>query len=354
MARFIKDRTKIIGKAPGSLILIGKQKMEFPIIRLMQYDKNNIEEKELKSIEEVNSLKDEKNVTWVNIYGIHDTQLIDKVGDIFKLPSLFLENLLNTDQRPKYEDGEKFNAFILKMLKYDETERKIYAEQITLVIGNYYVLTLQEQVGDVFNAVRERIRNKKGRIRLNDNDYLAYVLLDTIVDNYILVIETIGRYIEELEEKIFHSYSSKTIEEIYKHKTELSYLRKSIRPVRDLMTQLLKSDNLIFLDKNLEFLKDLNGLVVHAADAIELYSNMISDHLSIYHTNVSNRMNEVMKVLTIFASIFIPLSFLAGVYGMNFEYIPELKFRYGYFMFLGAVVFIGGGLIYYFKRKKWL
>lgn len=354
MARFIKDRTKSQGKAPGSLILIGRQKMEQPVIKLMQYDKYNIVEKELSSIEEVLPLSEEKKVTWINIYGIHDIELIKKVGESFKIQPLFLEDLLNTDQRPKYEDGDLYDAFILKMLKYDEQEKEISAEQLTLILGKNYVFTLQEQVGDVFDAVRNRIRNKKGRIRLNDNDYLAYSLLDTIVDNYIFLIETIGRQIEELEDKIFHKPDQKIIEDIYKHKTELNFLRKSIRPVKDLMVHLLKSDNSLFQEINRTFLEDLNELVIQATETIELYNNMISDHLNIYNSTVGNRMNEVMKVLTIFASIFIPLTFFAGIYGMNFENIPELKYKYSYFIFWIVTLCIGIGLIFYFKKKKWL
>ncbi len=354
MARFLKDRSKAKGTSPGSLVHIGERKMEKSVIQLIEYDSENLTEKEPDSIEEVIDCKNSEMVSWINIYGIHDLEIIKRLGEIFELNPLFMEDMLNTDQQPKYFDGETYDAFILKMLRYDEKEKNIISEQLTLILGDHFVITLQEQRGDVFNPVRERIRSRKVYIRLNDNDYLAYALLDTVVDNYILLIESIGRQIEDLEDKIFHNQTRQLVEEIYYYKTEINFLRKSVRPLRDMMNHLLKSETTYFQEKNIDFLKDLNDLVIQATDAIELYSNMVSDQLNIYHTNVSNKMNEVMKVLTIFASIFIPLTFIAGIYGMNFEYMPELKFRYSYLIFWIAILVLGGGLLLYFKRKRWL
>jgi len=354
MARFIKDRKASKGQIPGSLILIGNQKMEHPVIKLMEYDLEKLVEKDMKSIEEAVPCKDTDPVSWINIYGIHDLDVMKRLGEIFGLHPLFLEDIMNTDQRPRYEDGDLYDAFIMKMLKYDEHTKLITAEQLTLILGEHYVLTLQEQTGDVFNPVRERIRNAKKTSRLHNCDYLAYALLDTIVDNYIIVTESIGREIESLEDKIFINPEKSLVEDIYRLKTELSFLRKSVRPVKDFMGNLLKSENSLFSENHLQFLRDLEDLVTQATDAIELYNGMISDHLNIYSTNVNNRINEVMKVLTIFASIFIPLTFLAGIYGMNFEYLPELSFKYSYLIFWVIALSIGIGLLIYFKRKKWL
>lgn len=354
MARFLQDRNASKGQVPGSLILIGNQKMDRPVIQLIEYNAEQLVEKELESIEEAIASRGNDLVSWINIYGIHDLELIRKVGEIFELPTLFLEDILNTDQRPIYEDGDGFDAFILKMLKYDADAKKISAEQITLVLGNNFVLTLQEQTGDVFNPVRERIRNTKRRTRLNDSDYLVYSLLDTIADNYVILIESIGGQIEELDKKVFGNPDKSLVQNIYLLKTELSFIRKSVRPVMELMVRLLRSDSTIFQEKYYHFLRDLNDLVIQATDAIELYSGMISDQLNIYTTIVNNRINEVMKVLTIFASIFIPLTFIAGVYGMNFEHIPELKYKYSYLIFWIVVSGIGIGLLIYFRRKRWL
>jgi magnesium transporter len=277
-----------------------------------------------------------------------------KLGEIFQLQPLLLEDILNTDLRPKYEEGESYHAVLLKMIKFDEATRKISSEQLTLILGKHYVLTLQEQVGDVFNPVRERIRHTKKRLRFTDADYLAYALLDTIMEGYLHATEALGREIEALDDRLFSGPDPKLIEEIHKMKTELSYLRKSVRPVREIVAQLVKFENDMFQEKYQHYIRDLNELLVQTTDAIELYSSMLSDHLNIYSTNVSNRINDVMKVLTIFASIFIPLTFLAGIYGMNFQYLPELSFKYSYLIFWMVVVVIGISLLIYFKRKKWL
>jgi len=354
MARFIIDRKASHGQIPGSLILIGSQKMEKPVIQLMEYTTETLVEKQLSSIEEAMACKESEAVSWINIYGIHDLELIRRLGEIFDFHPLILEDMLNTDQRPRYDDGDIHDGFILKMLKYDHQTRQISSEQLTLILGPTYVITLQEQTGDVFNPVRERIRNAKKSSRLFDVDYLAYALLDTVVDNYILVTEAIGREIESMEDRLFMDPDKSLVEEIYKLKTELSFLRKSVRPVKDLTRDLLKSENSLFKEKYLHFLRDLDDLVTQATEAIELYNSMISDHLNIYSTNVNNRINEVMKVLTIFASIFIPLTFLAGIYGMNFDYIPELSFKYSYLIFWIVVLSVVIGLLTYFRRKKWL
>lgn len=354
MARFIKNRSKASGQAPGSLILIGKQKVETASIHVMQYNNEEFIEKDVDTLQEAFQYITPDKVTWINIYGIHDMELIKLAGKLFEIPPLLMENLLNTDARPKYEDGENHDAFILKMLHSNEDSSQLLAEQITVLLGENYVLSFQERKGDVFAPVRERIRNRKGKIRSKLNDYLTYSLMDTIVDNYTIIIEDIGSRVEQLEDKIFLKKEPGIAEEIYTYKTELNFLRKSIRPVKDLMAHLLKSENSLFQESNLKFLHNLNDLVVHSTDTIELYNNMLSDQLNIYNTNVSNRMNEVMKVLTIFASIFIPLTFLAGIYGMNFEYLPELKYKLAYPIFWLIVLAVGSGLLVYFKRNKWL
>ncbi|WP_340111397.1 magnesium/cobalt transporter CorA [Maribellus mangrovi] len=354
MARFLKDRSKAKGTAPGSLILIGRQKMDKPIIQVMKFDKDELVEKEVASIKDARTEFKKDAVTWINIYGIHDLEMIQDLGTEFNLPALLLEDILNTDQPPKYENGETYDAFIIKMLQAEEKSNRIHAEQISIVLGENYVLTLQERVGDFFNPVRERIRKGKGRLRHNGNDYLAYALMDTIVDYYTGLIESIGSKIEEMEDRLFRNMDSGMVEEIYRFKTELNYLRKSIRPVREFLLMLNKEEDSFIQEKNQQFLRDLFDLVAQCTDTLELYNNMLSDQLNIYNTNMSNKMNEVMKTLTIFASVFIPLTFVAGIYGMNFEHMPELGYKYSYLIFWIAILILGGGLFIYFKRKKWL
>lgn len=353
MARFLKDRIKTKGQAPGTLVFIGNQKMEAPLIQIMQYNAEYIEEHENISIEEAFENIKSSGVNWINIYGLHDLDLIKKIGKIFNIPSLILEDVVNTDQRPKYEDAENHDIFFLKMLRQDQDSR-IHAEQVSIILGENYIITLQERRGDVFTPVRERIRKNKGRLRLNNNDYLAYALMDTILDNYTYLIERIGSQVEDLEDRLFSRNDEELVEEIYSFKTELNYLRKTVRPVKDLMLSLLKSENSFFQESNSQYLRDLYDLVVQSTEAIELYNSLVADQLNIYNTNVSNRLNEVMKVLTIFASMFIPLTFLAGIYGMNFRFLPELEYKYSYPIFWVIVIITVIVLLSYFKRKKWL
>lgn len=354
MARFIKDRKSAKGQVPGSLVFIGKQKMDATIIQLIQYNSEFLTEENLESIEEAHEKIKPNCVNWINIYGIHDLEIIRTIGEKFNIPSLLLEDILNTDQRPRFHDDEEFDAFILKMLKHEDTTQEIHAEQLSIILGENYILTLQERKGDVFNPVRDRIRKSRGRIRFKNNDYLTYALMDTVVDNYTIIIEDLGLKIEELEDQIFLIQDDNIVSQIYRYKTDLNFLRKNIRPVKDLMIMLIKCESSNFQQNNIKYLKDLFELVMQSTETIELYNNLISDQLNIYNTNVSNRMNEVMKVLTIFASIFIPLTFVAGIYGMNFEYIPELGFKYSYLIFWIVVVLVTSGLLLYFKRKKWL
>lgn len=354
MARFLKDRSLNKGQAPGSLILIGQQKMEQAVIHLMNFGADHFEEKQLEFINECKDYLNQDSVTWINIYGIHDLEIMQQMADIFQLSPLLMEDILNTDQSPKYDDDEKHDAFIFKMMAYNDVENSIDSEQLTLILGEKYVLTLQERTGDMFNPVRERIRNHKGRVRLNNNDYLAYALMDTLIDSYLGLVEKLGRKIEETEAKIFNSSREDLTKEIYRNKIELSFLRKNIRPVKEIIYQIYRSEDTFFEKSTIEFLKDLNDLITQATDSIELYNAMVSDQLNMYNTMVSNKMNQVMKVLTIFASIFIPLTFIAGIYGMNFEYMPELKYRYSYLIFWIIILGISLSLIAYFKKKMWM
>ncbi len=354
MARFIKDRSRVRGKAPGSLILVGSQKMDKPQIRVMDYGPDHHEENDIESINDCKPYLEKESVSWINVFGIHDMDMMGEVGNIFNIDNLLMEDVLNTDQMPKYVSGENYDAFILKMLDYDTEKNIIKAEQISIILGKNYLLTMQERKGDVFNPVRERIRNKGGRVRLNNNDYLAYALMDIITDNYYSIIEMLGRKIEELETKIFAENKSDIATEIYRYKTELSFLRKCIRPAREAVLNLFKNDDTFFSKDTLAYMTDLKESIIHTIESVELYSNMVSDQLNTYNTLVSNKMNQVMKVLTIFASLFIPLTFIAGIYGMNFTYMPELDMRYGYLFFWIIIIILIVSLLLFFKKKKWL
>ena len=354
MARFLKNRQKSQGEIPGSLILIGKQKMEKTRIRVIQYNEENIVEKELDKIEDVSSYVKHGHITWINIDGLHNIKLLEQLGLKFKLTSLSLEDILNTDQRPKFVEDENNIVIILKAFMYETGARILSSEQISFILGDSYLITIQERVGDYFEPVRDRLRKNKGRIRTLASDYLCYTLIDSIVDSYIMNIEVLGDIIEEQEDVILKGTNRRIIEDIYRHKTEISFVRKSIRPVKEIMIHFIKSDSKFIHHKTRVFLNDLEDLVNQALEAIEIYYTMISDQLTVYHANLSNRVNDVMKVLTVFASIFIPLTFIAGVYGTNFDYLPELHFKYSYFIMWGIMISVAITMLLYFSRKKWL
>jgi magnesium transporter len=353
MARFILNRLKSKGHAPGSLIFIGDQKMEVPVITAMKYNKDFCEEQELLSIDDVSSYSDTRAVTWINIYGIHDAGVVKRFGELFDIHPITLEDVVNTDQRPKLDDNHLNFTIILKMLTYDEKLRRVAAEQVSLVVGSTYVVALQERKGDVFESVRDRIRNQKGRIRTSGADYLMYALMDTIVDNYLSIVEKIGDQVEELGSNILLSHNPSITKEIFQLKIELNYLRKMIRPMREVMIHMNKLETTMIQKKTIKFLKDLDDLITQVTESIETYTSLIADHLNIYNAEVGNRMNEIMRVLTVFAALFIPLTFLAGIYGMNFEHIPELRFKYSYPIFWLVVLIISSSLFYFFKRRKW-
>jgi magnesium transporter len=354
MARFLINRQKSHGEVPGSLIFIGDRKMENSRIRVIQYNKDNITEKELKNIEDAGSYIEDGNITWINIDGLHVVGLMEKLEKMFKLSSLALEDILNTDQRPKFIEDENNVIIILKALSYDKDARILSSEQISFILGDRYLVTLQERVGDYFEPVRDRLRKSRGKIRELEPDYLCYALFDTLVDSYIMNIEALGDIIEDQEEAVLKETGKKIIEDIYRHKTEISFMRKSVRPVKEIMVHIIKSESKFIHKKTHIFLNDLDDLVTQAMEAIEIYYTMVSDQQTVHHANLSNRVNDVMKVLTIFAAIFIPLTFIAGVYGTNFDYLPELHFKWGYFVMLGLMVCTAGIMLLYFKRKKWL
>lgn len=354
MARFIKSRKISHGATPGSLIFIGNHKMEKSEIHLMIYNKETLEEKKVESIDEIPDTVPESSILWVNIYGLQETELIAKAGERFSIHPLELEDIVNTDQRPKVVENDKNITFFLKILSYQTDTGKITGDQISVVLTTNAVITFQEKPAHYFDPVRERIRTGRGRIRNSGADYLAYALIDTLVDGYIHSIESLGTVLEGMEDEVLHYSKKSTLEKIYRLKTNIGFLRKSIFPLKEIMLTLNKSESHLIQKKTVSFLKDLNDLATQALEAIEIYHNMANDYLNIYHSNVANRTNEVMKVLTIFASIFIPLTFIAGVYGTNFDYLPELHFRFSYFIMWGIMIGIAIVMLFYFKRKNWL
>lgn len=354
MARFFKKKEGSIGQVPGEMLFIGQQKMPHATIRVIDYTRDSLNELELQDIKDGLVYKETDTVTWININGLHDTELIRTLGDGFGLHALVLEDIVNTGQRPKMEEFDDYLFFVLKMMRYDQAEGKIHSEQLSLVLGKTFLLTFQEKTGDVFEPVRDRIRKQKGRIRGVGIDYLAYALLDTVVDNYIFIIERLGEQIEEIENEIIDNPTQNILTKINNYKREINYLRKSIRPAKEFLLQLSRLDSDLIREQTVPFLKDLLDLSTQAVEVIDTYREMLSDHLNIYSTGINNRLNEIMKILTIFSAIFIPLTFIAGIYGTNFEYLPELHFRYSYFVFWGVMLVVASAMVRFFKRKDWL
>lgn len=354
MVRFMGKISKKVGLPPGSLVHIGEIKAERVRIQIIDYDEEDIAERDLGSVEECLPYLTRPTTTWINIDGIHDVELIRKTGEIFDLHPLILEDILNTEQRPKLDDFEDYLYISLKMLSYDTETNRLITENLSLVLGSNFIISFQESEGDVFNPVRERIRKGKGRIRKAGHDYLLYALLDAVVDNYFIVLEKIGEEIESLEEGLITNATPKHSQRIHNLKRELIFLRKSVWPLREVIGNLNKGESALIQDKTAVFLRDVYDHTIQVVDIIETFRDMASGMLDVFLSSVSNRMNEVMKVLTIIGTIFIPLTFFAGIYGMNFKYMPELEWPWGYPSLWMVFIFIAAVMVTFFKRKRWL
>jgi magnesium transporter len=360
MRKFIKKTSHKAGLPPGALVHVGTKKTENTKITLIDYNETTIEEKELETIEECFSCKNTSTVTWIDIDGVHEMDIIEKIGKHFDFHPLVLEDIVNTAQRPKIEDFESYLFLVLKMLYRKDDAKEAKSEQISLIVGPQYVITFQEMEGDVFDPVRERIRSGKGRLRKRGSDYLAYALIDAIIDNYFIVLEKMGEDIEELEKELISNPKPPTLHEINRLKGELLFLRKSIWPLREVINGLQRDESTLIKESTVIFLRDVYDHTIQVIDTIETFRDLVAGMFDTYLSSVSNKMNEVMKVLTIIATTFIPLTFIAGIYGMNFNpeaspwNMPELNWDYGYFVVMGVMVIIALGMLVYFKRKKWL
>jgi magnesium transporter len=354
MPRNSSKRSRKKGLSPGSLIHVGERKVDQPRITLIDYDGDHFLEKVVASVEECFPFNETSTVTWINIDGVHDAGVIEKLGRAFGLHPLIQEDIMTTSQRPKLDDLETSIYVVSRMVELSGDGKEIVTEQLSLIFGRNFVLSFQERPGDMFDPVRERIRHGKGRIRKLGPDYLAYALLDAVVDHYFVVLETVGERIETLEDELVADPRQETLHTIHILKREMLFFRKSVWPLREVVAALERTESSLIQPSTNIFLRDVYDHVIQAIDNVETFRDMLSGMLETYLSSVSNRMNQVMKILTIISTIFIPLTFLVGVYGMNFEHMPELKWRFGYFLVWGIMIAVGGGLIYFFKRKKWL
>lgn len=354
MLKHGKKRLEKIGLPPGTPFYIGDRGEEEVKITILDYDESQIQETEVKDVEECFPFKETSTVTWINVDGIHKVDNIEKIGNHFGVHSLVQEDIVHTEQRPKVEEFEDHIYIVLKMIAYDEENKRTQSEQVSLILGPNYVISFQERQGDIFDSIRERIRNSKGRIRKMGADYLAYTLLDTVVDHYFLVLEKFGERIIELEDELVSNPRPEDLQEIHRLKREMIFLRKSVWPLREVISNLEKTETSLIVQSTQIYLRDVYDHTIQIIDTVETYRDMLSGMHDTYLSSISNRMNEIMKVLTIIATIFIPLTFIAGIYGMNFEFMPELGWKWAYFAVWGVILGIALIMIFYFRRKKWL
>ncbi len=354
MARYFKSRTQGLGRKPGELVFIGSHDKEEIRTSLIDYSEKGIREDVWSDLPADKDLENPSTSLWLNFDGLHDLNRMDRIEERFELHPLVMADIVNTALRPKIEEIEGGIFFVLKMLRYSESDKKVMSEQFSMILRDDILLTFQEYPGDVFDPIRERLRAGKGRIRTAGLDYLAYCMMDSIIDNYISIVERIGEQIENNEEALLVNATPEVMERIIMLKREIIYLRKTIRPVIEAVQFLTKCENPLIRESTEPFINDLFANIRQVSEAIDTYREMLSEQLDTYNSLIGNRLNDIMKILTIFSVIFIPLTFIAGIYGTNFDYIPELHFRYGYLMLWGIILALAGAMLFVFKRKKWL
>lgn len=349
----MKKRSKKAGMDPGSLIHIGKTYADQSKITLVRYDDTSLSEKEIHSPADLREEKSLPGVLWVNIDGLQDVRLLEEVGLIFGLHPLILEDILNTDQRPKAEDFGDYIFIVLKNI-HNHADKMLHVDQVSIILGNNFVISFQEKESALFDPVRERLRTSKGKIHKAGPDYLAHHLMDAVVDQYFVVLEDIDEKIEMLEDDLVQQTTTAKLQAIHQLKRELILLRKSLWPLREAIGLLQRSDSPLIADSDLIYFKDISDHIIAVIDTVDTFRDMLAGMLDIYLSAASMKMNQVMKVLTIIATIFMPLTFLAGIYGMNFDYMPELRWHWGYFAVWIVILTIALTMLILFRKKKWI
>jgi|SRR5690554_61880 len=348
-------RKSKLGLPPGSMVFTGERKMENILVSVICYSETKYEEFLPETLEELIKLKTSCNGTlWINIDGLHEEETIEKICSSFAIHKLSIEDILSIGQRPKLDEHANYIHTVLKMFMIDPKDDNIEDEQLSFILKDDILITFQEKTGDVFDSVRKRIKEGKGLIRKRGASYLLYALMDSVVDHYFLILESIGDKLEEIENQLLENPDTLTLNKLHSVRRETLYLRRSVYPLREVIGRFEKLEEPYVLNDSRVFIRDLYDHTIQVIETIEVFRDMASGLLDLYMNSVSNKMNEIMKVLTIMASIFIPLTFMAGVYGMNFENMPELKWKYAYFFVVGIMVLLAILMLVYFKRKKWM
>ncbi|MDP2090636.1 MAG: magnesium/cobalt transporter CorA [Candidatus Gracilibacteria bacterium] len=347
-------KTDKIASSPGTIKYIGKKRNSKIKISLINYNENEANEIQIKSTKELNNYDTQKTIKWINIKGVHNEKIIHEIGEIYKIHPLVLEDIANTTQRPKIEEYNDYTFIVLKIINFSKDNHEVLIEQFSILVGKNYVITFDENEYDDFSGVKARILSKKGKITKLGSDYLMYAIIDAVVDQYFTVLEEISEKMEELEDELMFSANQNLLNKIYSLKKEIVYLKKSIWPLREVINSLQRSENKLITKNTLIYLRDVYDHTIHAIETVETFRDLTSGMLDLYLSTVSNKTNEIMKVLTIFSAIFIPLTFLAGVYGMNFQFMPELAMKWTYPAWWIFCIIVTIILIIVFKKKKWL
>ncbi|MCY7352850.1 MAG: magnesium/cobalt transporter CorA [Cytophagaceae bacterium] len=359
MANPISSASPHLGTSPGTLVYVGPETKLDVCVRRIEYNEQFIEETELKTIAECRiQPMPENQVTWLDVDGIHKPEVIAEIGKLYNLHPLLLEDVLNTRQKPKLDQYDGPVVFVvMKMLEYNPYTREVEQEHVSFVLGPHYLISFQEErTDDIFTPVMERLRASVGKTRRNGPDYLLYALMDLVVDNYFLVLGKIEEDLERLEDEIFRAARTRNQNELYALKRDLSVIRKSVWPLREILTSFIREDEEddLVSANTLLYLRDVADHIIQVLDTLDNYREWVASLLDLYHSTLSTRMNNTMKVLTVFSAIFMPLTFVVGIYGMNFDNMPELKWHYGYYLVLGAMAVIVVVMLLWFRRKGWL
>ena len=353
MSRYIKKKKEEIGLSPYALVFRGQKKTDKILLRAIDFDLEDVKEVEITVPEQLLDLRKSKKLTWLNIDGLDNITLMENLAKVFKIENNVLSDVMNPEARPKVQELENGIFTTIKMLNYNEKTDSLTAENLSLIFTESTLISFQEQPDLVFEPIRERIRKHKNKIRTAGTDYLAFALLDVVVDNYIYIIGLLGEKIENLEDDMTSDPKKELLESINAYKRELNFLRKHIKPAKEMILNLAKMESEFIHTENRIHYKELQDNINEASELSDSYREILYDQLSIYHSSMSTRLNDIMRVLTIISVIFIPITFIVGVYGTNFENFPEIHWRYGYYVMWGIMLLTILGMIWYFKRKKW-
>lgn len=352
MARFFKKRSEKAGLPPGYLAHMGEERPERVKISVIDYDENHFEERTVDTVEECFQFKAKPTVTWINIDDIHQVDIVEKIGSCFDIHPLVLEDIVTSGQRPKVEDFDTYIYAVLKMLAY-KGRQEVDVTQISFILGPNFVISFQERAGDVFEPVRDRIRNARGRIRKMPADYLMYALMDAIIDNYFIILEKLGERVAATEEHVVENPDRAALHEIHAQQKEILYVRRAVWPLRELIGKLLRAESSLISRSTAIYLRDAYDHTVQVIDTVETLRDILSHMLEVYVSNISNKLNEVMKVLTIIATIFIPITWVTGIYGMNFAFMPPKDQAWGFPAVMALMLLAAGAMVIYFRRRKW-